>query len=101
MTTTPTILFQPSKAWIETEIKTHLKENSDSLENFKQSFVISNNNNSVPATYLRESDDGIINVKKKLFGKDVCYSFDASDDSFGTFAFHSCKEKPNFNFKMR
>jgi len=100
----PTILFQPSIAWIETEIRNHLKENPDSIEKFKQSFVINQNNNSEPASYLRESKDGIISVNKKMFGRNVCYSFDAKDGSFGTINFEllePCKEKSNFNFMMR
>ena len=96
-----TISIQPSKEWIEAEIRTLLQENPDSLERFKRSFSEKVNSNAELTSFILVNDNQTVNVKTSFFGKDTCYLFDASEKSFGVVFFVKCKEKSRFELKIR
>lgn len=99
----PTISLTPSsiKMFTHNDAVTNKNENSDSLSNFKESFVIAKiDRTRNKDSYLIETYNGLVDVKTDFLGKKVCYTFNPDSD-FGVANFHKCDNDVEFKFKKK
>lgn len=104
----PSITMDLVEDFARAETKTYKTTNPGELEAFKQSFVQVIKQR-LPAFSATVSPSGMVDVHTKLFGKDVCYLFDASSSPIEKFdvytasvAFpYTCKERNAFEFELR
>ena len=104
----PSITMDLIKDFARAETKTYKATYPEELEAFEQSFVQVIKQH-LPAFNATVSSSGMVDVHTKLFGKDVCYLFDASSNPIENFdvytasvAFpYKCKERNAFEFELR
>jgi hypothetical protein len=90
--------YQQLQKWILQESKQHTDQATAEIKTFKQSFI-ERSLGYHPNEYVIEDHKGVISVKNKLFGKDLCYLFDSQKNN--GFFIVSCPKKNIFDFQVR
>jgi hypothetical protein len=82
------------------ETKAQTNTNSDERRTFEQSFVVTLNPRQ-PDYQANVRKDGNLDVRTKLFGKDVCYRIDMSEGSLRVPMAYACAPKDSFELNVR
>ena len=92
------MIYSKIREFTSSYIQSKEHDNSDYFEVFEKSFEGENPQNNRPSNSVIKNDDGVVDVRTTVSGKQLCYKIDATKD-LSSPACYKCNDEVKFKGK--